>query len=97
MYIQKTNWNNWNWNAQSYSDSSKRLIYNRIRYQKQAAPKMPTLGKGYECSKFLLSQASKGMREALFRWLYLQFLLIRLMWNSCIQTTNYYELCQMGH
>ena len=40
---------------------------------------MPTLGKGYECSKFLLSQASKGMREALFRWLYLRFLLIKLM------------------
>ena len=28
---------------------------------------MPTLGKGYECIKFLLSQASKDMHEALFR------------------------------
>ena len=27
------------------------------------APKMPTLGKGTECIKLLLSQASKDMRE----------------------------------
>ena len=32
---------------------------------KQTAPKMPTLGKGTECIKILLSQVSKDMREPL--------------------------------
>ncbi|MBR3987571.1 MAG: hypothetical protein IKK04_10525 [Bacteroidales bacterium] len=31
----------------------------------KAAPKMPTLGKGTECIRLLLSQASKDMRESL--------------------------------
>ena len=33
---------------------------------KPIAPKMPILGKGTECIKILLSQASKDMREPLF-------------------------------
>ena len=32
---------------------------------KPQAPKMPTLGKGTECIKILLSQASKDMHEPL--------------------------------
>ena len=32
---------------------------------KPSAPKMPTLGKGTDCIKILLSQASKDMREPL--------------------------------
>ena len=32
---------------------------------KQTAPKMPTLGKGTECIKLLLSQASKDIQEPL--------------------------------
>ena len=32
---------------------------------KQAAPAMPSLGKGTECIKILLSQASKDMHEPL--------------------------------
>ena len=32
---------------------------------KPTAPKMPTLGKGTECVKILLSQVSKDMREPL--------------------------------
>ena len=32
---------------------------------KATAPAMPTLGRGTECIKILLSQASKDMRETL--------------------------------
>ena len=33
---------------------------------KRKAPEMPTLGKGTECIRLLLSQASKDMHEPLF-------------------------------
>ena len=37
---------------------------------KTAAPKMPTLGRGTECIKILLSQASKDMHEPLVPMLF---------------------------
>ncbi len=37
---------------------------------KPKAPQMPTLGKGTECIKILLSQASKDMREPLVPMLF---------------------------
>ena len=37
---------------------------------KQTAPKMPNLGKGTECIKLLLSQASKDMHEPLVPMLF---------------------------
>ena len=37
---------------------------------KPSAPQMPTLGKGTECIKILLSQASKDMREPLVPMLF---------------------------
>ena len=37
---------------------------------KKTAPKMPTLGKGTECIKILLSQASKDMHEPLVPMLF---------------------------
>jgi hypothetical protein len=37
----------------------------RYEISKSTAPTMPTLGKGTECIKLLLSQASKGMHEPL--------------------------------
>ena len=37
---------------------------------KKSAPTMPTLGKGTECIKILLSQASKDMREPLVPMLF---------------------------
>ena len=37
---------------------------------KPSAPKMPTLGKGTDCIKILLSQASKDMREPLVPMLF---------------------------
>ena len=37
---------------------------------KPKAPKMPTLGKGTECIKILLSQASKDMHEPLVPMLF---------------------------
>ena len=37
---------------------------------KQTAPKMPTLGKGTECIKLLISQASKDMHEPLVPMLF---------------------------
>ncbi len=37
----------------------------RYDISKHKAPKMPKLGKGTECIKILLSQASKDMRETL--------------------------------
>ena len=36
----------------------------------KTAPKMPTLGKGTECLKILLSQASKDMHEPLVPMLF---------------------------
>ena len=38
----------------------------RYDISKATAPAMPNLGKGTECIKILLSQASKDMREPLF-------------------------------
>ena len=37
---------------------------------KQTAPKMPNLGKGTECIKFLLSQVSKDIHEPLVPMLF---------------------------
>ena len=37
---------------------------------KQTAPQMPTLGKGTECIKILLSQVSKDMREPIVPMLF---------------------------
>ena len=37
----------------------------RYDISKQTAPAMPNLGKGTECIKILLSQASKGIQEPL--------------------------------
>ena len=44
---------------------TKKLIYNEIRYLKTTSPKMQNLGRGTECLKILLSQASKDMYEPL--------------------------------
>ena len=43
-----------------------------MRYDitKQSAPQMPTLGKGTECIKILLSQTSKDMHEPLVPMLF---------------------------
>ena len=38
----------------------------RYDISKQTAPAMPNLGKGTECIKILLSQASKDMRKMMF-------------------------------
>ena len=38
-----------------------------------SAPKMPNLGKGTECIKFLLTQASKDMHEPLVPMLFPSF------------------------
>lgn len=40
---------------------------------KNKAPEMPTLGKGTECIKLLLSQASKGMHVPLIPILFPSF------------------------
>ncbi len=47
-------------------------IYKSMKYNitKQSAPKMPSLGKGTECIKILLSQASKDMHEPLVPMLF---------------------------
>jgi hypothetical protein len=42
----------------------------RYDISKQTAPAMPTLGKGTECIKILLSQASKGIQEPLVPMLF---------------------------
>ena len=38
----------------------------RYDISKPSAPKMPSLGKGTECIKILLSQVSKSMKKPLF-------------------------------
>ena len=42
----------------------------RYDISKPTAPKMPNLGKGTECIKILLSQASKGIQEPLVPMLF---------------------------
>ena len=42
----------------------------RYDISNQKAPEMPNLGKGTECIKFLLTQASKDMREPLVPMLF---------------------------
>ena len=51
------------------------------------APEMPNLGKGTECIKLLLSQASKDMHEPLFLMFSLYFAHMRASWNFSIPTS----------
>ena len=51
------------------------------------APKMPTLGKGTESLKLLLSQASKDMYRPLFLMFSLYFAHMRASWNFSIPTS----------
>ncbi len=62
------------------------------------APKMPRPGKGTECIKLLLSQASKDMRETLIPMSFpaLAAHLTNVQFMYC--DNKYYEMCgQMGH
>ena len=64
---------------------------------KHSAPKMPTLGKGTECVKLLLSQTSKDMHEPLVSMLFpvlgaymsgAEFMCPDLIWKVlCVQMT----------
>ena len=65
MEHQKTNWNNWNWNAWLLINALKSRKSIRYDISKSSAPKMPALGRGTECIKILLSQASKDIQEPL--------------------------------
>ena len=51
------------------------------------APEMPNLGKGTECIKLLLSQASKDMCGSLFLMFSLYFAHMRASWNFSIPTS----------
>ena len=62
---QKINWNNWNWNDRLSLIYLKSCITMKYDISKNSAPTMPNLGKGTECIKILLSQASKDMHEPL--------------------------------
>ena len=66
----KANWNWNNWNTRSsviHLKSRKSMKYD---ISKSTAPTMPILGKGTECIKILLSQASKGIQEPLVPMLF---------------------------
>ena len=69
----------------------------RYDISKQTAPQMPTLGKGTECIKLLLSQASKDMHEPLVP-MTIPALAAHLSEVEFMYCDNqYYELCgQMG-
>ena len=70
----------------------------RYDISKPTTPAMPTLGKGTECIKLLLSQASKDMRETLVP-MAIPALAAHLSEVEFMYSDNkYYELCgQMGH
>jgi len=70
----------------------------RYDISKPSAPKMPNLGKGTECIKILLSQASRDMREPLVP-MAIPALAAHLSEVEFMYCDNqYYELCgQMGH
>ena len=63
--VRNRNWNWNNWNTQPVIIHLKSRISMRYDISKATAPAMPTLGKGTECIKLLLSQASKDMFEPL--------------------------------
>ena len=65
----------------------------RYDISKPSAPKMPKLGKGTECIKLLLSQASKDMHEPLVPMFFpilgahisvVEFLYSDLNWKDCV-------------
>ena len=70
----------------------------KYEISKAIAPAMPTLGKGTECIKLLLSQASKDMHEPLVPMLF-PSLGAHISGAEFLYPDNkYYELCgQMGH
>ena len=53
---------------------------------KPTAPKMPTLGKGTECIKLLISQASKDMHEPFVPMLFPLLVHMSAAQNFCTQT-----------
>jgi len=70
----------------------------RYDVSKAIAPAMPNLGKGTECIRLLLSQASKDMHEPLLP-MSIPALAAHLSEVEFMYSDNkYYELCgQMGH
>ena len=66
----KTNCNNCNCNCWTVINHLKSRISMRYDISKATAPAMPNLGKGTECIKILLSQASKDMHEPLVPMLF---------------------------
>ncbi len=65
---------------------------------KQTAPKMPNLGKGTECIKLLISQASKDMHEPLVPMLFPSLGAHVSGAEFKYPDNKYYELCgQIGH
>ena len=70
----------------------------KYNVSKSKAPEMPNLGKGTECIKLLLSQASKDMHEPLVP-MFFPALAAHLKDVEFMYSDNkYYELCgQMGH
>ena len=67
---QKTNWNNWNWNARPIIIHLKSLKSMNYNISTTTPPAMPNLGKGTECVKLLLTQTSKDMHEPLVPMLF---------------------------
>ena len=68
--VRNRNWNWNNWNTQPVIIHLKSRISMRYDISKATAPAMPTLGKGTECIKLLLSQVSKDMHEPLVPMLF---------------------------
>ena len=70
----------------------------KYNISKANAPAMPNLGKGTECIKLLLSQASKDMYEPLVP-MFFPVLGAHISGAEFMYSDNkYYELCgQMGH
>ena len=70
----------------------------KYEISKATAPAMPTLGKGTECIKLLLSQASKDMHEPLVPMLFPSLGAHISGAEFQYPDNKYYELCgQMGH
>ena len=61
--VRNRNWNWNNWNTQPVIIHLKSRISMRYDISKATVPAMSTVGKGTECIKLLLSQASKDMYE----------------------------------
>ena len=85
--VRNRNWNWNNWNTQPVIIHLKSRISMRYDISKATAPAMSTVGKGTECIKLLLSQASKDMYEPCILMFFSLMAHTSVAWNFSISSS----------